>query len=438
MTDRELAQKIFIEGVRSVLPEKLIRNHVSVKGDELRIGSLVFSLDKIQNLYVIGAGKASAAMAHYIEVILGNRITGGHVAVKFGYACQLDKIKVTEAGHPVPDMNSFRATSEIVKIAAEAGENDLVICLISGGGSSLLADLPDGLLPEEIYIVNNLLVRSGASIQEINCVRKHLSDVKGGQLARVAWPATLVTLILSDVPGDQPDVVASGPTVADPSTYAGAMDVIGKYGLTADLTAGVIKYLNDGVSGIHPETPKPGDPVFSRTHNMLVGSNLIALEAAGKTALNLGLNTFIIDSGLKGDVESVSWSVVETVRKYRENQEIKKPVCLLYGGETTLKVNGSGSGGRNQHLALAVAMRIRNLEGVTFLAAGTDGTDGPTTAAGAVTDSGTVTDALLRKIDPEAYLEEFDSFNFFRITGGMIKTGPTFTNVMDLIIVIID
>jgi glycerate 2-kinase len=438
MNNREIAERIFIEGVRSVLPEKLITRIISLNGNDLKIKDLTFSLDRFSNIYIIGAGKASAAMAHYTETILGDRITGGHIIVKYGYSCKLDRIKVTEAGHPVPDLNGFRATEDILRIAGQATENDLVICLISGGGSSLLADIPEGLLPEEIHIINNLLVRCGASIDEINCVRKHLSQVKGGHLARICQPATLVTLILSDVTGDPPDVIASGPTVPDPTTFKDALSIIEKYGLAPDLTSGILKYLGEGASGLRPETPKPGDEAFSKTHNIIAGTNLIALEACGRFATDMGLNTFIIESRIKGDVEPVALSIVETALRYKQNNELRKPVALLYGGEITLRVNGNGAGGRNQHLALSVALRLRNNAGITFLSAGTDGTDGPTDAAGAVVDSATLTTAEFKKIVPEKFLEEFDSYNFFTIAGGLVKTGPTFTNVMDLMITIID
>ena len=438
MNNTGIAEKIFISGVSSVLPERIISSHLALNGSNLTIGDHKFRLDEIHNLYVIGAGKASAAMAHYVESILGDRITGGHIVVKYDHSCQLKRIKVTEAGHPIPDKNGFRATEEIRKIAAQATENDLVLCLISGGGSALLADLPEGLLPEELYIVNNLLVRCGASIHEINCVRKHLSRVKGGQLAREVWPATLVSLILSDVTGNPLDVIASGPTVPDISTFGEALMIIEKHGLIPDLTAGILKYLRDGAAGIHPETPKPGDPLFSRTVNILAGTNFTALEAEKVAAADLGYNAFIIESELHGDIEKVASSIIESALRYRNNNDVQKPVCLLYGGEPTLKVSGEGLGGRNQHLALSVAMMLRNIPGITFLSAGTDGNDGPTDAAGAVVDSETVNSGLSKNRDPEKYLAEFDSYNFFKSTGCHIKTGPTFTNVMDLIVVLVE
>ncbi len=438
MKDREIAERIFIAGVKAVLPEKLIANLMSVRGSYLYIDNLKFCLDNISNIYIIGAGKASAAMAHYAECILGERITGGHVVVKYGYSCMLNKVKVSEAGHPVPDMNGVRATGEIVELAKKAGENDLVICMISGGGSSLFTDLPGGLLPEELAIVNNLLVRSGASIEEINCVRKHLSLVKGGHFAGIVWPATLVSIILSDVIGNLLDVIASGPTAPDTSTYTQALQVIEKYNLTTDLTKGVLNFLMEGAAGNIPETPKPGDPVFRRTFNILAGTNLMALEASAKEAQQMGLRTFVIDDKVRSDVETTAQAIVETALHYKTSMEIGKPVCLLYGGEPTIKVTGEGSGGRNQHLALSVASRLQGISGITFLSAGTDGNDGSTPVAGAVIDSETAENAESEKLDVEKYLAEYDSYKFFKIAGGHIKTGPTFTNVMDLMVVLIE
>ena len=438
MNNREIAEKIFMAGVRSVLPEKLITGIMKIDGSVLTINENKIPLDNIKNIYVIGAGKASAAMGHYVESILGDRITGGHIVVKYGYSCKLKRIKVTEAGHPIPDSNGFKATEEIIKLSSRASENDLVICLISGGGSALLADLPEGLLPEELYIVNNLLIRCGASINEINCVRKHLSLIKGGQLARIVRPAQLATLILSDVTGNPLEVIASGPTVPDPSTFSDALQVIDDYHLTADITSGVLNYLKDGSNGIHPETPKPGDPLFSGTLNILAGTNQIALKAAKAQAVNIGFRSYIIDTELHGDVENVSESVISTAISFKNNNDIQKPVCLLYGGETTVRINGNGKGGRNQHLALLAAMRLKNLPGLTLLSAGTDGTDGPTDYAGAVVDSETVRKAISLNEDPENYLYEFNSYNFFKRFGGQIITGPTFTNVMDIVVILVE
>lgn len=438
MRNRDNAKRIFLAGVRSVLPEKLITDTLSRRGQALVAGSHEVSLGGIENILVIGAGKASAAMGHYVECILGDRISDGHIVVKYGHSCLLKRIRVTEAGHPLPDENGFRATREIIEMANRASGNDLVICLISGGASALLTDLPDGLLPEELYIVNNLLVRSGATINEINCVRKHLSSVKGGQLARTIRPARLVTLIISDVIGNHLDVIGSGPTVPDTTTFADALAVIEKYNLTGDVTRGVLNYIRDGCAGYHPETPKPGDLIFEGTLNVIAGTNQAALRACKNEASKLGFRSYIVDAGLEGDVDTVCESILSTAISFRNNEDIPKPACLLYGGETTVRVTGSGAGGRNQHLALSAAIKLKDIPGITILSAGTDGTDGPTDAAGAVADSDTYAEASSMNEDPVNYLADFNSYNFFRRIGGLITTGPTYTNVMDIVVVIVE
>ena len=282
LNSRIIAEKIFLAGVESVMPQRLITNVMSLKDNCLKIGNLNFPLETVENIYVVGAGKASAMMGEEVEKILGDCITEGHIIVKYGYSRKLKYIGVTEAGHPVPDANGFKATREIINIAGTAGCNDLVICLLSGGGSSLLSDAPEGCSPGDMIKVNDLMIKSGASISEINAVRKHLSEIKGGQLARIVYPAALVNLILSDVPGDHLDVIASGPTVPDPTTYLQALSVLDMYGLTALVPTGILSILKNGDEGKRPETPKPGDPVFERAHNILVGSNRQALEAAKK------------------------------------------------------------------------------------------------------------------------------------------------------------
>ena len=435
---RTIAEQIFLAGVERVLPTRLITSIMSLNDNCLRIGDLNFQLATIENIFVIGAGKASAMMGAEVENILGNRITEGHIAVKYGHSCKLKYIDVTEAGHPIPDENGFKATSEILKIAYNANWNDLVICLLSGGGSSLLPDLPEGCSPEDMIKATKLLIDCGASISEINAVRKHLSAVKGGQLARVVYPATLVNLILSDVPGDDFDVIASGPTVPDPTTYMQALNVLSTFGLTPSMPRGVLTFLTEGATGKKPETPKPGDPVFDKTYNLLIGSNSMALEAARYKALEFNINAVIIDDKLQGDTSTVADYLCETSLKFRRDKDEVKPVCLLFGGETTVKMTGKGSGGRNQHLALLASFLLQDEPGITILSAGTDGNDGPTEAAGAVVDSDTISAAVLRNIDPEKYLNTFDSYHFFKKTGGHIITGPTMTNVMDIIVVIVE
>ncbi len=435
---RKSAELILLAGIKGVMPDRIIGDLVSVKGGALKIGYHEFDLKQFENIRIIGAGKASAAMAHYVESILGDRISGGHIITKYGCYCKLLKISVTEAGHPVPDENSFRATGEILKIADEAGDKDLVICIWSGGGSSLLADYPETSTAEEIQILNDLLVRSGADIGEMNSVRKHLSKVKGGQLARHIYPARSINIILSDVIGDPFDVIASGPAVPDNSTFADALAVLDKYNLTGQVPSGLVQYLSQGINGMRPETPKTGDAVFTRVTSVLAGNNRSALHAAQTEAEKRGFSSFIITDRLMGETVSACSFLIDTINNYRNDISHKKPLCLLFGGETTVKVAGGGTGGRNQHLALSAAISIRDIPGITLLSAGTDGNDGNTEMAGAVVDSETVHDALSMNIAPERYLNNFDSYNFFRNAGGHVFTGPTLTNVMDMTVVIIE
>lgn len=435
---RIIAEQIFLEAVKSVLPDKLIQEKLSLNEDSLAIGHLNFSLKSIDNIYVIGAGKASAMMAAEVEKILYGKIREGHIVVKYGYACKLKSVKVTEAGHPVPDSHGCKASLSILNIAKKAKANDLLICLLSGGGSALLADYHEGSSIEELIIINSLLINSGACIQEINAVRKHLSVIKGGQLARAVYPATLVSLILSDVAGDPIDVIASGPTAPDPTTYSQALSVLEKFNLTTKVSRNTIEWLQEGVKGNLAETPKPGDKVFMNVTNLLIGTNRLALEAAKLKAMEFNINAVIIDDQLQGDYKSVAEYIVETSIKFQDDKSEVKPVALLFGGETTVKMTGKGSGGRNQHFALLCALLLRGHPRITILSAGTDGNDGPTDAAGAVVDSETSSNALRKHIDPVKYLDGFDSFHFFKKAGGHVITGPTRTNVMDIIVAIVE
>ena len=437
MNRRQIAEQIFLAGVDSILPDKLISGNMSLNGNLLQLGHLKIPLENIENIYLIGAGKASAIMASEVEKILGDRITEGHIIVKYGYASEIKSIRVTEAGHPFPDSNGFKATRSVLDIASKASANDLVICLLSGGGSSLLCDCPEELTPEDLVLVNKLLVNCGANIKEINAVRKHLSNVKGGQLARTVYPATLVSLILSDVIGNHPDVIASGPTAPDPTTFVDAIEVLEKFNIKAFLPSRIIDFLYDGATCKKPETPKSGDSIFEKTSNIIIGTNRLALESARQKAQEYNINAVIIEDELQGDTGSVSEYLVETAIQFKNDNNEVKPICILFGGETTVKMTGKGAGGRNQHLAMLCALLLKNMPGVTILSAGTDGNDGPTNAAGAVVDSETVTFAVSKGIDPDKYLKDFNSYNFFKKTAGHIIIGPTMTNVMDIVVVLV-
>ncbi len=430
---KQKAEEIFLSGVQSVLPDQLICNNLNINNNILFIGVKKFNLSDFENVYVLGMGKASALMAKEMENVLGELITDGHVVTKYGHGTELKRISITEAGHPIPDANGIAGTQKILEIARSATKHDIVICLISGGASALLADFPSGASLDDLKRTNELLVASGANIHEINTVRKHLSYVKGGQLAKGMYPATVIGLILSDVVGDSLDVIASGPTVADTSTFADAKLVIDKYKLL--LPAPIAQYIENGLNGSVPETPKTKDTIFERVYNFLIGSNRIALNAASKKAKELGFEPYIVTDALQGDVLDVAQYILQSIKKFKQTG---KPLCLLFGGEPTINVLGNGVGGRNQHLALYLATQVAGQENIVILCAGTDGTDGPTDAAGAVIDGKTLSSALVNNIHPEKYLSNSDSFHFFQQVGGHIVTGNTGTNVMDMIVVLVN
>ena len=438
MNSRQKAIEILLKGIEQVNPAHLISQSVSLAGNLLNINDKIIDISPIKNIFVIGFGKASAAMAASLEQILRSRISGGHIVTKYGHSVPLQFLGITEAGHPIPDQAGITGTSIISSIADSADKNDLVICLISGGGSALLTDIPEGCSLGDLIKLNDCLLKAGTDIKELNTVRKHLSSVKGGWLAKRAFPARIVSLILSDVTGDPLDVIASGPTVPDTTTYKDALSVLRKYNVESQIPPCLIDILKAGLSGKRPETPKANDQAFGNTSNIIIGNNKLALEAAAKTAISMGYKCKIVTNQISGNVTEVSLAIFEEVLQIR-NKPLKQKTCLLYGGETTVKVTAdNGLGGRNQHLALLFARLLKDRAGITFLSAGTDGTDGPTDAAGAVADNMTMKNAKLLEIDIDDYIKRFDSYNFFKQEGGLIKTGPTLTNVMDIIVVLID
>ncbi len=392
------------------------------------------NFEKYRAVYVVGAGKAGASMGKAAEKVLGRRIAGGLINVKYGHTAKLRRIELNECGHPVPDERGVAGADRIAAIAESAGERDLVVCLISGGASALLPLPTEGITLEEKQSVTRLLLECGADIHEINTVRKHISRIKGGQLARLASPATVEAFLLSDVIGDDLDVIGSGPTAPDASSYARAGAILEKYGIASRVPASVRDRIDAGVKGLIAETPKPGDPVFLRVRNTIVGSNRLALRAAAKRARALGYRTLVLASGIEGETREIARMHAAIAREMATTgQPIQPPACVITGGETTVTIKGSGLGGRNQEFALASAMGIAGLSDTVVLSAGTDGTDGPTDAAGAIADGKT----LERKPDAQRFLAGNDSYHYFESLGDLVITGPTNTNVADVRIILV-
>ncbi|MBD3298353.1 MAG: DUF4147 domain-containing protein [candidate division Zixibacteria bacterium] len=427
---REHITDIITVAIAAVEPANCVRRSLSLQGDALRVRDRSYDLDQIDRIVVLGAGKGSAAMAAGLEEVLGSRISSGRVAVKYGHTHPLERVEVGEAGHPVPDAAGVNEAETALRIAAEAGVNDLVFCLISGGGSALWPAPTDGITLDEKQATTKLLLGCGASIDEINAVRKHISSIKGGQLAKAVAPAQLIGLMLSDVIGDRLDVIASGPTTPDDHQFADAWGILEKYRLQSKVPPSVREYIERGMEGEVAETPKRDDPVFQRVQNVVVGSNAAALQAASEAATARGYNTRIVTSERSGDTSDLAREVTETVAQFRGKTS---PTCLLWGGETTVVLcDDPGEGGRNQQLALAVAQAIDGRDDVTFASIGTDGTDGPTDAAGGIVDGGTLSTARDQHLDPSDHLKRNDAYPLLKACGDLVVMGPTNTNVMDV------
>ena len=435
---RQHVQEIFTAGLEAVDPSKALKQAVSVHGTTLHVGDAHYDLEAYQHIYVVGGGKAGASMAQAVETILGDRVTAGIVNVKYGHVKPTTTITLHEAGHPVPDEAGVTGVSQIIRLLETATEHDLVLCLISGGGSALLPAPADGISLGQKQEVTKHLMRCGATINEINTIRKHISATKGGQLARTAYPATLVTLLLSDVIGDPLDTIASGPTVPDRGTFQDCLDLLYTYHLNDVVPKPVLERIQAGVNGRVPETPKEGAPVFANTQNLIIASNALAARAAARQAEALGYHTMILSTFVEGETREVALVHTAILKEIRHSgNPLAPPACIISGGETTVTIQGDGLGGRNQEFVLAAARELDELPNVTVLSAGTDGTDGPTDAAGALADGLTVRRAREKHLDAAAYLNRNDSYHFFEPLNDLLKTGPTHTNVMDLRILLV-
>ena len=435
---REDARAIFDAGLERANAADAVKSSVRREAEALDVAGVRYTLSGYRDIYVLGAGKAAAKMAWAIEEFLGERISCGLIVVKYGHGLLLNRVEIVEAGHPLPDAAGVAGTTRIIGLLRRATEEDLVIFLLSGGGSALLPCPVDGITLEDKIRTTQTLLDCGATIQEINALRKHISKIKGGKLARLAYPATLVSLILSDVVGDALDVIASGPTVPDSSSFTECLRVVERYQLKEKIPPRVRAVLEAGARGEAEETPKAGDPIFHNVRNVIIGNNRMALEAAQLKAESLGYNTLLLSSGMEGEAKVAGAAHAAIARKIIANgNPLGRPACVLSGGETTVTIRGTGLGGRNQEFALAAAAAIDGLEGVVILSGGTDGTDGPTDAAGGIVDGTTLRRGRDKGLDAADSLRRNDSHTFLGVVGDLLVTGPTFTNVMDLRVVIV-
>ncbi len=455
--------RILEAALRAVDPSEAVRNHLSVAQKTLRVGAQDYPLGEIERILVVGGGKAGVPMAAAVYSVLGDRITAGAINVKYGHTAgaggwsvrfghsgevttppavaDLGPIRITEAGHPVPDAAGLAGAERIVALLDGLTPRDLVLVLISGGGSALLPLPAEGISLADYQALTGVLLRCGADITEINAVRKHCSRLQGGQMARLAWPAQVATLILSDVVGTPLDAIASGPTVPDRSTFADAWAVLERYAIVDQVPASVRAHLQRGVAGLIPDTPKAGDPLFGRVNNVVIGDNRIAGQAAVAEARRLGMQSLLLTTFIQGEAREIGRAVAGLAQGIATGQSsISPPACLVLGGETTVTLRGNGLGGRNQELALAAAIALDGYPlppgiQVAVVSLGTDGTDGPTDAAGGIAAADSLVRARRMGLDARAALANNDSYHFLAALGDLIITGPTQTNVNDLILV---
>ncbi len=426
---REAVLRVMDAALDAVDPGDAVRRHVRVDAGILSVGGRRVDLREIERVWVIGGGKAAAPMARALEDILGGRIAGGLVITRHGYGMgrEGDVIEVVEAGHPIPDEAGVKGAGRLLEIAEGACERELVLCLISGGGSALMPAPVEGVTLAEMQALTDDLLRSGANINAINAVRKHLSRIKGGRLARAVHPAQMIALILSDVVGSPLDVIASGPTAPDSTTFADARAVLNRYGVQPpDSIAHVLKLART-------ETPKPGDPAFERVTNVIIGDNAAAARAALSEAESLGFHTLLLSTYVQGEAREVGRVLAAVAREIdRSGRPVPRPACVIAGGETTVTVTGQGTGGRNQEVALGAAADIGGLEGVIVASLATDGADGPTDAAGALIDGAFAHRAGENGLSIQGALADNDAYPLLEKLGALLLTGPTRTNVNDL------
>lgn len=436
----EIVKRVLFAALRAVDPATAVARFLEREGDLLFAGGRSYDLSHYRRVFILGAGKAAVPMTKAAARILGDRLSGGLIITKEGFLRENalggaipERIQVAEASHPLPDERGVNATRRMLALLNRVGENDLVLALISGGGSALMTAPAEGISLADLQTLTNSLLACGASIEEINTLRKHLDQVKGGGLARAAGKADLLALILSDVVGDPLDVIASGSTVADPTTFADALAILQRYDLINQTPSSILQRLRNGAEGQIPETPKPGDILFRKVHNLIIASNRHAAQAALEEAEECGLRAVLLSTYLQGEARQLGQFLGAIARQiHATKQPLQPPACLVAGGETTVTLQGDGLGGRNQEVALGAVRGMDAAHHLLLVTLATDGDDGPTDAAGAVVSGETLKRALAMGLKPEEFLDRNDSYHFFHALGDLIRTGPTQTNVNDL------
>jgi hydroxypyruvate reductase len=431
----EMVTRVMAAAIQAVDPAHAVRKYLAWNGRTLRVGDMRYTIPHGGRVYLVGAGKAGYPMVQAAAEILGDRLDAGVVVVKEDHTeeTQVGAVEIVEAGHPLPDAHGIAGTEKIVSLLSRTQPDDLVLCMISGGGSALLTQPVSGVTLDDLRTLTDQLLASGATIHEFNILRKHLSRVKGGQLAERAAPARLAALILSDVVGNDLDIIASGPTVPDRSTFADAWNILHAYDLIERAPFAIREHLEAGKAGRAPETPKPGELIFARVKNLLVGSNELAAQAALKQIRKEKLRAHLLTTSMQGEADDRGRWLTKVARQIVETgRPVRPPVCLVAGGETTVTLRGAGRGGRNQQVALATVRNLADMANVLLVTLATDGGDGPTDAAGAVVSGETLARATARGLDPDSFLAHNDAYSFFDTLGDLLKPGPTQTNVNDL------
>jgi glycerate 2-kinase len=429
--------RIIVAGLNAVDPYQAVTHFLHREQDVLFAGNRTINLKKFNRIFIIGVGKAAIPMTSAIEEIVGNSLSEGVVITKKGPSkanfSPSPRVAIVEAGHPLPDQQSIAGAQQVINLLRRARSDDLILCNISGGGSALMTSPKPGITLEEIQSLTSQLLACGATIDEINTIRKHIDQVKGGGLLAQASSSQWVSLILSDVIGDSIDRIASGPTAPDPSTYEDASDIIQRYQLLDQTPVSIIDHINRGIQKHFAETLKPGNPIFSQVNNLIVGNNMIAATASLHEAEQAGYKTLLLSTSIQGEASQVGLFFGAIAQQIaRTNQPVSRPACIIAGGETTVNLHGKGLGGRNQEVALGAVLPVAGLENIFLITLATDGGDGPTDAAGAVVSGETLERALQLGLNPHEFLNRNDSYHFFDPLNDLLKPGSTLTNVGDL------